>query len=39
MVLAAIVVYKAPNEDRSVTEGMMCRDIDVIWRAQYIMAT
>ena len=34
--LAAVVVYKAPNEDRSVTEGMTCRDVDVISRAQYI---
>ena len=33
--LAAVVVYKAPNEDRSVTEGMTCHDVDVISRAQY----
>ena len=36
MILATVVVYKAPKEDRSVTEGMTCSDVDVTSRAQYI---
>ena len=36
VILVAVVVYRAPKEDRSVTEGMTCHDVDVISRAQYI---
>ena len=35
MILAAVVVYKAPREDRSVIEGITCHDVDVISRAQF----
>ena len=35
MILAAVVMYKAPKKDRSVTEGMTYCDVDVTSRAQY----
>ena len=39
VILVVVVVYKDPKEDRSVTEGMMCRDVDVISRAQIAMGS
>ena len=36
MILAAVLVYKAPKKDRSVTEGMTQRDVVLTSRAQYI---
>ena len=38
MILAAVVVYKAPKKDRSVTEGITWYDIGLTSRAQYIIA-
>ena len=35
MILAAVVAYKAPENDHSVTEGMTQHDIDLTSRAQY----
>ena len=35
MILAAVVMYKAAKKDRSLTEGMMCYDVDQTSRAQY----
>jgi hypothetical protein len=35
--LAAVVVYKVSNRDRSVTEAMTNNDVHLVSRAQYIV--
>ena len=36
ILLAAVLVCKAPKKDRSITEGMTTNDVDLASRAQYI---
>ena len=36
ILLAAVLVCKAPNKDRSITEGMTTDDVDLVSRAPYI---
>ena len=38
VILVTVVAYKAPERDRSVTEGMTQHDVDLTSRAQYIIA-